>query len=134
MANKTTKATSTKVATTAEAADTNSALGVGTAKHASVLIPAIRVGVRHVDVQAECNSVQDAYRTSVTISYNYETRMKAVTFGSYGEQIEINSHERIRISDDYIKETFTIDTEIDMTNFHIIVTMINGEKVTVTVQ
>lgn len=132
-------ASKTKKATAAEAADTNSAMGNSTAKIAPVLIksaarliPAIRVGARHVDALAECVSVQDAYRTSVTLVYNYETKMKAVTFGAYSEQIEINSHERKRVDDEtgvYIKETFTIDTGKDMTNHDIFVTMINGEEV-----
>lgn len=104
---------------------------------ASRPIPAIRVGERIVEVKAGCSLIQDAYRTTVTLVYNYDTRMKAVTFGSYGQQTEINSHYRYRVSGDfgeYFEETFTIDTEQDVTGFDIIVTMINGREVIGTVQ
>lgn len=139
MASKTTKATAAKAEeTTGTAAVSTAALDESTTKNASVLkaaaqqIPAIRLGERYVYVSALCKEIQEAYRTSVDVEYNYETRMKSVRFMSDSTKIDIKLHTRERV-EDYIKESFVIDTESSRADFEIKVTMENGIQVTATV-
>lgn len=139
MASKTTKATAAKAEeTTGTAAVSTAALDESTTKNASVLkktepkIPAIRLGGRYVYVSAFCKTFEEAYRTSVDVEYNYETRMKSVRFMSDSTKIDIKLHTRERV-EDYIKESFVIDTESSRADFKIKVTMENGIQVTATV-
>lgn len=136
MASKTTKATAAKAEeTTGTAAVSTAALDESTTKNASVLkaaaqqIPAIRLGERYVEVSAYCSKFQEAYRTSVDVEYNYETRMKSVRFLSDSTKIDIKEHTRERF-EYYMKESFVIDTETSRANFTIVVTMENGIVVT----
>ena len=143
MASKTTKATAAKAEETtgtAEAAVSSAALGVSTEGNAPVLKktsgpvePAIRIGGRFVVVSAYCNEFQEAYRTSVNVGYNFETRMKSVQFLSDSTKIDIKFHTRERI-EDYMKESFVIDTDSSRANFKIAVTMENGIRVIATVE
>lgn len=141
MASKTTKATAAKAEETtgtAAAAVSTAALDESTTKNASVLkhlepkTPAIRLGERYVYVSAFCKEFEEAYRTSVDVEYNYETRMKSVRFMSDSTKIDIKLHTRERV-EDYIKESFVIDTESSRADFEIKVTMENGIQVTATV-
>lgn len=143
MESKTTEATAAKAeettGTAAEAAVSSAALGVSTEGNAPVLkssarptIPAIRLGGRYVHVSAYCTEFQEAYRTSVKVEYNYETRMKSVRFLSDSSKIDIKLHTRERF-EDYMEESFVIDTESSRGDFTIAVTMENGQEVLATV-